>query len=50
MPVKDALKMLRQYASVLTRQELLTFRGQILSGDVEGAFKGIQTILRRRSA
>lgn len=39
-----ALKLLSRY---LTRQQRRTIRGQILSGDVSGAMKGIKTILER---
>lgn len=50
MPVKEAMKVLRKFAAGLTRNELMTLRGQILAGDTEGAMRGIETILRRRGA
>lgn len=42
------LKDLKQYRDVLSRQTLKTLRGQALSGDMEGAIKGLSTVLRRR--
>ncbi|MDL2206250.1 hypothetical protein LJC33_04985 [Eubacteriales bacterium OttesenSCG-928-N13] len=34
--------------SRLTRQQLLTLRGQALAGDLTGAEKGLERILRRK--
>lgn len=43
----DFISELRQYKGVLTRQQIQTLRGQALSGDVEGARKGLERLLRR---
>ena len=40
---------LKQYKEVLTKQTMKTLKGQALSGDLEGAKKGIGTVLRRRA-
>ena len=32
----EYLKLLKKYRKRLTRQQLLTLRGQMLSGDIEG--------------
>lgn len=41
------LSMLRAHLGDVTRQEFKTLRGQALKGDVEGAEKGLQTIIMR---
>lgn len=43
----QTLKAAREY---LTRQQLLTFKGQALAGDVEGARKGLIKVIGRRIA
>ena len=49
----DYLKLLKKYRKRLTRQQLLTLRGQILSGDIVGFKKGLskinETIQRKRA-
>lgn len=37
---------LRQYRNRLTIQQLRTIRGQALSGDIDGARKGLERALR----
>ena len=39
---------LEKYRNVLPKQTLRTLKGQALSGDLEGARKGLGTVLRRR--
>ena len=39
------LKKLRKYGKHLTRQQYRTIKGQILSGDTEGASKGLNKLL-----
>lgn len=39
------LEMLGLYKSQLTKQQLLTLRGQILRGDHDAAFRGLARIL-----
>lgn len=43
----EAYRYLRQYSSYLTRQQLRTLAGQIKAGNVDGAIKGLNTILER---
>lgn len=40
---------LKQYKDVLPKQTMKTLKGQALSGDLEGAKKGLGTVLRRRA-
>lgn len=46
--ISKALYELRNYRSVLTKQEIKTLGGQIKSGNIEAAFKGLQTIIKKR--
>ena len=46
--MNEYLKLLKKYRKRLTRQQLLTLRGQILSGDVEDFKKGLNKILRSK--
>lgn len=43
-----ALIMLKRNRKHLSRQQYKTLRGQVLSGNVEGALKGLRTIFDRR--
>lgn len=43
--MNEYLKLLKKYRKRLTRQQLLTLRGQILSGDIEGFKKGLKKVL-----
>lgn len=45
--MNDYLKLLKKYRNRLTRQQLLTLRGQILNGDIEGFKKGLKKILKK---
>lgn len=40
---------LKQYKGVLPKQTMKTLKGQALSGDLEGAQKGLGAVLRRRA-
>ncbi len=40
---------LKAYRTYLPRQTILTLRGQALSGDVDGAVRGLAHILKKRS-
>ncbi|WP_209121823.1 hypothetical protein [Alkalihalobacillus sp. BA299] len=40
---------LKRYKDVLPKQTMKTLKGQALSGDLEGAKKGLGTVLRRRA-
>jgi len=44
--IEGFLRLLRNHSNGLTRQQIKTLRGQALSGDVQGADKGLQRILR----
>ena len=44
--MNDYLKILKKYCNKLTKQQLLTLRGQILSGNIEGFKKGLKKILK----
>lgn len=46
--ITKALKRLKSYNGKLTYQQFKTLRGQILAGDIDGAMKGLQTIIRRK--
>ncbi len=46
--INQYLKILKKYRKRLTRQQLLTLRGQVLSGDIEGFKKGLKNILSKR--
>ncbi len=41
------IRELKRYRQRLDRNALLTLRGQALSGDVEGARRGLERMLRR---
>ena len=43
----DFINELRQYKGVLSRQQIQTLKGQALAGDVDGAKKGLERLLRR---
>lgn len=47
-----AYRCLREYKTVLTRQQMKTLAGQIKAGQVTAAMKGLNTVLRgdRKSA
>ena len=45
--MKEYLKLLKKYRKHLTRQQLLTLRGQILNGDYDGFKKGLKKVLNR---
>lgn len=46
--IKAALKWLKLYQHLLTRQEYKTLRGQALAGDAEGSIKGLKRIIARK--
>lgn len=41
----DAFKLLKKYKNKLTKQQYRTFKGQILSNDIEGFKKGLKKLL-----
>lgn len=46
--IKDNLLLLKRYKNILTRQQLLTLRGQILSADYVGFKKGLKNIINQK--
>ena len=42
------LRAIKANAGSLTRQQIKTLRGQVLAGDIDGAIKGLQNILKRK--
>ena len=46
--IRTFMKVLRANKAYLTRQQITTLKGQALSGDIEGAYKGIANIIKRR--
>lgn len=45
--MNEYLKLLKKYRKKLSRQQLLTLRGQLLSGDIVGFKKGLQKCLKK---
>ena len=48
--MKESFNMLNRWKYKLTKQEYRTFKGQILSGDIQAFKKGISNLLRRKNA
>ena len=46
-PLTKFMRQLKHVRRQLTRQQLLTLRGQAITGDIVGAEKGLDTILHR---
>ena len=44
--INECMKLLNQYK--LTKQQYKTFKGQILSGDIEGFRKGLFNVIKRQ--
>ncbi len=44
------IRELRQYRHILPKQTISTLRGQALSGDLEGAIKGLKTALNKKQS
>lgn len=49
MTKAEFLRHLKACRTYLPRQTILTLRGQALSGDVDGAVRGLTHILKKRS-
>jgi len=47
--LNEALRAIKANAGNLTRQQIKTLRGQAIAGNVDGAIKGLEKILRRRT-
>ena len=48
MSLADFMRLLKGNREKLTRQQFSTIRGQAISGNIEGAKKGLDRVLRRR--
>lgn len=46
LQAQQFVKSLRQYRGMLTAKQLREVRGQALAGDIPGARKGLETMLR----
>lgn len=42
-----ALRRIRRYKPLLTAQQKRTLKGQVLSGNVEGAMRGLDKLIKR---
>lgn len=47
MDVQTALNVIRKYREQLTTQQIRTLKGQVLSGDTEGAMRGLNKLVKR---
>ena len=50
MNTSEALNHLKTLKKQLTPQQFRTIRGQILSGNIEGAIKGLQRLIGKKVA
>lgn len=46
MSINESLKLLKDYKYRITKQQYKTFKGQILSGNIEGFKKGLFKIIK----
>ena len=47
--LQQCFMLLRQYRNRLARQQIKTFKGQILSGDCDGFKKGLKKVLTNKT-
>lgn len=47
MEAQIAMKEIRKYKQLLTTQQMRTLKGQVLSGDTEGAMRGLNKLIKR---
>ncbi len=47
MDYQEFMNLLKNYRQQLSFQQFNTLRGQAKAGDIDAAYKGLQTILRR---
>lgn len=46
--MKESIDLLKQYKSKLNKHQYMTFKGQILKGDIQGFRKGLfRTVLKK---
>ena len=46
--MKENFKLLKEYKYLLTRQQIRTFKGQILSGNIKGFRIGLFKLIKKR--
>lgn len=46
--MKENFKLLKKYKHLLTRQQIRTFKGQILAGNIEGFRKGLFKLIKKK--
>ena len=49
MSANEFLKVLRDYRGKIPKQKMQTLRGQALAGDVNGAWRGLQQVIRNNT-
>lgn len=47
MDIQAALKEIRKNKHLLTTQQMRTLKGQVISGDIAGAMKGLNKLIGR---
>ena len=47
MDVNTAMKEIRKHRKLLSTQQMRTLKGQVLSGDVDAAMKGLHKLMGR---
>lgn len=45
---QNALLLLGEHRSMLSRQQTRTIKGQILSGNIDGAMRGLDKVLKKK--
>ena len=48
--MRSFIRELKQYRHILPKQTISTLKGQAISGNVEGAIKGLQTALNKKQS
>ena len=48
MRARVFIGMLQKHIDVVTMQEYRTLKGQALAGDIDGAYRGLDTLIERR--
>ena len=48
MDINECFKLLKCYKYKLTKQQYKTFKGQILSGDIDGFRTGLFNVMKRK--
>lgn len=48
MEIRSAMAELKSYGKHITKQQYRTIKGQILSGDIDAAMRGLDRVLKRK--